>query len=171
MVRICTKEETVCQKFYQVTVGQSLLPVDFSIWGQNRTKYKEDCTVMEVCGCGYFVFNEECLEDSLLGCIYMKLYSNSEVQDVNDKRSSAENCILRKVQRLDAIVLRLLQFTIRPFIAASNMQHAVVKNHFDVSLFTPSISWKCAKIFSLWFSYTLQGLALIGCAAVFVSVT
>jgi hypothetical protein len=139
MVRICTKEETVCQKFYQVKVGQSLLPVDFSIWGQNRTKQGK----LYSCG-DVWVWLILCLMRSawktLLGCSCMKLYSNSSVEDVNDKRSSAENCILRKIQHPDASLLGLLQFTIRPFIAASNMQRAVVKNHLDVSLFTASIS-------------------------------
>jgi hypothetical protein len=50
MVRICTKEETVGQKLYKVKVGQSVLPVDFNIWGQNRKKYTESCTVVEMCG-------------------------------------------------------------------------------------------------------------------------
>jgi len=93
------------------------------------------------------VFNEECLEDSVLGCNCMKLYSKYREQDVNDKRSSVENCIPWTVQCFDARLLRLLQFTIRPVISASNMQRAVVKNPFDVSLFSASISWKCAKIF------------------------
>lgn len=86
------------------------------------------------------VFNEECLEDSVLGCNCMKLYSESREQDVNDKGSSVENCILRTVRRLDVSLLRLLQFTIRPVISANNMQSTVVKNPFDVSLFAASIS-------------------------------
>lgn len=86
------------------------------------------------------VFNEECLEDSVLGCNCMKLYSESREQDVNDKRSSVENCMLRTVRCFDAGLLRLLQFTIRPVISANNMQCAVVKNPFYVSLFAASIS-------------------------------
>ena len=86
------------------------------------------------------MFNEECLEDSVLGCNCMKLYSKYREQDVNDKRSSVENCIPWTVQCFDARLLRLLQFTIRPVISASNMQRAVVKNPFDVSLFSASIS-------------------------------
>jgi hypothetical protein len=86
------------------------------------------------------VLNEECSEDSLLGCNFVKLYSTSRVQDVKDERSSAENCTLWIIQYFDASLLRLLQFTITPVISASNMQHPVVKNHFDVSLFTPDIS-------------------------------
>ena len=86
------------------------------------------------------MFDEECLEDCLLGCNCIKLYSKSRVQDVNDKRSSAENCMLWIIQCFDANLLRLLQFTIRPVISASNMQRAVVKSPFDVSLVTPSIS-------------------------------
>ena len=84
------------------------------------------------------VSNGECLEDCVMGCNCMKLYSKSREQDVIDKRSSAENCILRLIQCFDASVRTLLQFTIRPVISASNMQRAV-KNPFDVSLFTASI--------------------------------
>lgn len=85
------------------------------------------------------VSNGQCLEDSVLECNCMELYSKSREQDVIDKRSSAENCILRIIQCFDASLRRLLQFTIRPVISASNMQRAVVKNPFDVSLFTESI--------------------------------
>jgi molybdopterin/thiamine biosynthesis adenylyltransferase len=70
------------------------------------------------------VFNEERSEDDLLGSNCIKLYSKSRVQDVKDKRSSAENCILWIIQCFDAGLLGLLQFTIRPVISASNVQHA-----------------------------------------------
>jgi hypothetical protein len=50
MVRICTKEETVGQKLYKVKVGQSMLPVDFNIWGQNRKKYTENYSCGDVWG-------------------------------------------------------------------------------------------------------------------------
>lgn len=95
------------------------------------------------------VSNEECLEDSVLGCNCMELYSKSREPDVIDKRSSTENCILQIIQCFDASLRRLLQFTIRPVISASNMQRAVVKILLMSAYLLQVLGESVPKIFSL----------------------